>query len=137
MRSIARPAETEKPSGAVVRKKTSGATARKKAAGRRRRFAVVVVVPVMLMLGSVYLHTVSAGLTGKVAGLEERLARAGVEGERLGVRAAELSGADRIRSLAAEKLKMRDPYGADLEVYGKDREDGTSDGGQEKGGQPR
>jgi cell division protein FtsL len=126
-RPIARPVETKRPSGA----------ARKKAVGRGRRFAVIVVVPVLLMLGSVYLHTVSAGLTGEVAGLEERLARAEAEGERLEVRVAELSAAGRIRSLAVEKLGMRDPNGADLEVYGANGEDGTSNGGEEKGGKPR
>jgi cell division protein DivIC len=98
---------------------------------------VIVVLPVLLMLGSVYLHTVSAGLTGKVAGLEARLARAEAEGERLGVRVAELSGAGRIRTLAAEKLGMRDPRAADLEVYESDGEDGTRDGGEEKGGKSR
>jgi hypothetical protein len=77
---------------------------------------VTVLVPVLLMLGSVYLHTVSAGLAGGVA---------------------ELSGADRIRSLAAEKLGMQDPNGADLKVYDRDGEDGTRDGGEEKGGKPR
>jgi cell division protein FtsL len=127
-RSVARPVETKIPPGAVVLKKR---------ARRRWRFSVIVVVPVLLMLGSVYLHTVSAGLTGKVVGLEERLARAEVEGERLGVRVAELSGADRIRSLASEKLEMRDPNGADLKVYDKDREDGTRDAREEKGGKPR
>ena len=128
-RPVARPVETKRP--------PAGAAARKKAAGRRRRFAVIVVVPVLLMLGSVYLHTVAAGLTGKVAGLEERLARAEAEGERLEVRVAELSGAGRIRSLAAEKLDMRDPRGQDLEVYDNDGEDGTRNGGEEKGGEPR
>jgi len=98
---------------------------------------VIVVVPVLLMLGSVYLHTVSAGLTGKVAGIEARLARAETEGERLEVRVAELSGAGRIRSLAAEKLGMRDPRAADLEVYDRDGEDGTRDGGKERGGKSR
>jgi len=110
---------------------------RKKRARRRWRFSVIVVVPVLLMLGSVYLHTVSAGLTGRVADLEERLAQAEAEGEELGVRVAELSGAGRIRSLAAEKLKMHDPNGADLEVYNKDGEDGSRNGGEEEGGKPR
>jgi cell division protein FtsL len=120
--------QTKRPPGAVVRKK---------AAGRRRRFAVIVVVPVLLMLGSVYLHTVSAGLTNSVAGLEERRARAEAEGERLEVRVAELSRAGRIRSLAAEKLGMRDPKGADLEVYDRNGEGGTRNGGEEKGGEPQ
>ena len=127
-RSVARP---------VVARRPSGAAARKKAAGRRRRFAVTVLVPVLLMLGSVYLHTVSAGLAGGVADLEERLARAEAAGEKLGVRVAELSGAERIRSLAAEKLEMQDPNGADLKVYDQDGEDGTRNGGEEKGGKPR
>ncbi len=127
-RSVARP---------VVARRPPGAAARKKAAGRRRRFAVTVLVPVLLMLGSVYLHTVSAGLAGGVADLEERLARAEAAGEKLGVRVAELSGAERIRSLAAEKLEMQDPNGADLKVYDQDGEDGTRDGGEEKGGKPR
>jgi cell division protein FtsL len=127
-RPIVQPVETKRP---------SGTPAREKAVGRRWRFAVVVVVPVLLMLGSVYLHTVSAGLMGKAAGLEERLARAEAEGERLEVRVAELSGAGRIRSLAVERLGMQDPSGADLEVYGEDGEDGKRDGGKEKGGESR
>ena len=127
-RSVARP---------VVARRPSGAATRKKAAGRRRRFAVTVLVPVLLMLGSVYLHTVSAGLAGGVADLEERLARAEAAGEKLGVRVAELSGAERIRSLAAEKLEMQDPNGTDLKVYDQDGEDGTRNGGEEKGGKPR
>jgi cell division protein DivIC len=115
----------------------SGAVARKRATGRRRKFAVIVVVPVLLMLGGVYLHTVAAGLTGKVAGLEQRLGRVEAKGERLEVRVAGLSRASRIRSLAAEKLGMQDPKGADLEVYNDNGEDGIRDGGEEKGGESR
>jgi cell division protein FtsL len=114
-----------------------GAAARRKAIGRRRRFAVIVVVPVLLMLGSVYLHTVSAGFTDKTAVLEARLARTEAEGERLEVRVTELSGAGRIRTLAAEKLGMRNPRAADLEVYDGDGEDGAQDGGEQRGGKPR
>jgi cell division protein DivIC len=127
-RPVARPMETKGPSGAV---------ARKRVAGRRRKFAVIVVVPVLLMLGGVYLHTVAAGLTGKVAGLEQRLGRVEAEGERLEVRVAGLSRASRIRSLAAKKLGMQDPKGADLEVYYDNGEDGIRDGGEEKGGESR
>jgi hypothetical protein len=47
-----------------------------------------------------------------------------------------LSGADRIRPRAIEKLGMKDP-GGDLEVYDVDREDGTRYGGQKEGGKPR
>jgi cell division protein DivIC len=94
---------------------------RKKAAGRYRRFVVVVVLPVLLMLGSVYLHTVSADLSGRIASLEERVAQAQVRGERLEVRVAELSGADRIRPLATKKLGMQDPGGEDLKAYRAER----------------
>jgi hypothetical protein len=121
----------------TVPKGPSGSAARKKAVGHRRGFAATVVVPVLLMLGSVYLHTVSAGLTGEVVGLEEQLARAEAEGERLEVRVAELSAAGRIRALAAEELGMQDPSGTDLEVYRENGEDGTRNGGEEEGGQPR
>ena len=71
---------------------------RRKAAGRRRRFAMLVVVPVLLMLGSVYLNTVAAGLDARAAELDVRLDRAREVGERLEVKVAELSGADRIRA---------------------------------------
>ena len=128
-RPVARPVEKGRP--------PAGAGARKKAAAWHRRFAVVVVVPVVLMLGSVYLHTVAAGLTGEVAGLEERLVRAEAQGERLEIRVAELSGAGRIRSIAAEQLDMREPRGVDLEVYDKVGEDETRNGGEEKGEEPR
>jgi hypothetical protein len=123
-RPVAPPVEREK-------------VARQKAARRRRRFAVVVVIPVLLMLGSVYLHTVSAGLTDRAASLDERLAQVQAEGERIEVRVAELSGAGRIRPLAIEKLGMKDPGGADLEVYDVDREDGARDGGEKEGGKSR
>src|SRR3712207_230931 len=120
-----RASSATRPVGRPVEKggRPAGAVTRKQVASRRWRFAVVVVVPVVLMLGSVYLHTVAAGLTGKVAGLEERLDRAEAEGERLEIRVAELSGAGRVRSLAAGKLDMRGPRGTDLEVYDEDGED--------------
>jgi cell division protein FtsL len=110
---------------------------RRKAAARRRRFALLVVVPVLLMLGSVYLHTVATGLDTRAAELGVKLDRAGVEGERLKVRVAELSGAGRIRDLAAEKLGMHEPGSNALKVYGSGAEDGTHNGAQKKGGQPR
>jgi cell division protein FtsL len=107
------------------------------AVGWRRRFAVLVVVPVLLMLGSVYLHTVAAGLEGRVAQLERDLDGARAEGQRLEVKVAELSGADRIRPLAAEKLGMRAPGSEDLQVYGRVGEDGTHSWEEKEGGQPR
>jgi len=128
-RLVAQPVQRQKAA-----RRAGGSAARRKAAGR---FAVVVVIPVLLMLGSVYLHTVSAGLTDKVASLDERLAQVQAEGERLEVRVAELSGAGRIRSLAIEKLGMKDPGGANLEVYDVNREDGARDGGEKEGGKSR
>ena len=111
---------------------------RGKEAGRRRRFAILVVVPVLLMLGSVYLHTVSAGLENRTAALQEELDATRAEGERLEVEVAELSAADRIRPLAREKLNMRDAGSQELQVHGStQREDGTHHGGEKKGGEPR
>ena len=110
---------------------------RRKAAGRRRWFAMLVVVPVLLMLGSVYLHTVAARLDSRAADLEVRLDRATEEGERLEVRVAELSGAGRIRTLAAEKLGMHEPKSTTLKVYGVRAEDGENNGAPQEGGRPR
>lgn len=110
---------------------------RRKAAARRRRFAMLVVVPVLLMLGSVYLHTVATGLDTRAAELDVKLDRARDEGERLEVRVAELSGAGRVKELAAEKLGMHEPGSKALRVYGNEAEDGTHNGVQEEGGQPR
>jgi cell division protein FtsL len=112
-------------------------TLKRKAAGRRRRFAMVVVVPVLLMLGSVYLHTLAAGLEARASDLDVRLDRAREEGERLEVRVAELSGAGRIRDLASEKLGMHEPESATLKVYGDKAEDGTDNGTPQRGGRPR
>ena len=109
----------------------------RKAAGRRRRFAMIVVVPVLLMLGSVYLHTVAAGLDTRATEAEVRLDRAREAGERLEVRVAELSGAGRIREHAAEKLGMHEPKSSALKVYGDKVEDGTNNAKPQKGGSPR
>jgi cell division protein FtsL len=98
---------------------------------------MLVVVPVLLMLGSVYLHTVATGLESRATELGVNLDRAGDRGERLKVRVAELSGAGRIRELAAEKLGMHEPGSNVLKVYGSEAEDGTQNGAQEEGGQPR
>jgi cell division protein FtsB len=115
-------------------KKRSGSE-RQRAQGRKRRFAVLVVVPVLLMLGSIYLHTVSAGLEARAAALEQELDTARAQGERLEVDVAKLSAADRVRPLARDKLGMRDAGSADLEVInGGEREDGTTHAGAEEGG---
>jgi len=99
-----------------------------------------VVVPVLLMLGSVYLHMVAAGLGGRADELHSQLGRAWDEGERLQVKVTELSGSARIRELAG-KLGMRQPDSDALKVYGNGSrgkaEDGTRDGTQQKGGEQR
>ncbi len=115
-------------------------TLRREAAGRRRRFAMLVVVPVLLMLGSVYLHTVAAGLDAKATELEAKLGRAQDEGERLEVKVTELSGSARIRKLA-EKIGMREPGSGDLRNYGSratpKAEDGTHDETRQEGRERR
>jgi len=101
---------------------------------------MLVVVPVLLMLGSVYLHTVSAGLDTRAAELGVELGRVQDKGERLQVKVTELSGSARIRELAG-KLGMRQPETDSLKVYGDESrgkvEDGTQDGTQQKGGEQR
>ncbi|HZY66209.1 MAG: cell division protein FtsL [Actinomycetota bacterium] len=89
---------------------------------------VLVLVPVLLMLGSVYLHTVAANLGEEALLLEEKYAGLLSEKERLQVEVSKLSAPDRIRSLARENLGMRSPGAEDMRVY--DREDGKQDEGQ-------
>ena len=100
---------------------------------RGRRFVMLVVVPVLLMLGSVYVHTVAARLSDEVVRLEEEKKEAESEAERLEVRITELSEPGRIRALARKDLDMRDPNGGDLETYdGSDGEDLVDGGGEKK-----
>ncbi|HZY57541.1 MAG TPA: cell division protein FtsL [Rubrobacteraceae bacterium] len=94
---------------------------------------VVLVVPVLLMLGSVYAHNVAADYGREVARLEEENARAENEGKRLEVRITELSEPGRIRALARENLQMRDP-GEDLRTQGSDGEDMANGGGEKDKG---
>lgn len=113
--------------GGGARRHAAGSKAR--AARGRRAFLVLVVVPVALMLGSVYAHTAAAGLRGEAAGLAEEKARAGAEAERLEVRATQLSEPGRVRDLARRELGMRDPAGGDLKNYsGSDGEDVAREG---------
>jgi cell division protein FtsL len=93
---------------------------------------VLVVVPVLLMLGSVYVHTVAARLGNEVVRLEEEKKEAESETERLEVRITELSEPGRIRALARGDLGMRDPNGEDLETYDGTDGEGVVDGGGEK-----
>ena len=94
-------------------------------------------VPMLLMLGSVYVHAVAANVGAETARLAEEKARAEAEAERLEVQVTELSGPGRIRSLASEDLGMRDPAGDDLRTYGSDGEDVTRDGAGEQRGNGR
>jgi cell division protein FtsL len=74
----------------------------------------------LLMLGSVYLHTLVAGLKGERARLEEEKATVESEGERLDVRVTELSDPGRVRTVAKKGLQMQDPGGNDIATYGND-----------------
>ena len=93
---------------------------------------MLVVVPVLLMLGSVYVHTVVTELGEEVARLEEEESRAEDEGERLEVKVTELSEPGRIRALAKRDLDMKDPDGKDLETNGRSDGEDLVDGGGEK-----
>ncbi|MBA2442987.1 MAG: hypothetical protein H0V53_11370 [Rubrobacter sp.] len=93
--------------------------------GRRSRvFCLLVVVPVLLMLGSVYTHAVADRLGWQAAELESQYVQAGVESENLEVSLTELSAPERVRASASGELGMQDPVG-ELKVYGSNREDGT------------
>jgi cell division protein FtsL len=95
---------------------------------------LLLVVPLLLMLGSVYVHTVASGMEGEAARFEEDKARAEAEGERLDVRVAELSEPGRIRKLARESLGMRDPSGEDFKTdESNNGEDVANGGGAKKG----
>lgn len=95
----------------------------KSEARRRRAFLALVVVPVLLMMGSVYTHAAAANLGAQVATLEERGAQAASARDALEIRLAELSAPDRVRTLAAKELGMREPGGEVLKVYGGNGED--------------
>ncbi len=129
--SVGRPVQ-KRPEGRGVSKEATGGVGRRGAWKERRAFVVLVVVPVLLMLGSVYVHNVAAGLKGETARLEEEKARVESEGERLDVRITELSEPQRIRVMARKQLQMRDPGGKELETYGRDGEDVANGGGEKK-----
>src|SRR3712207_6618325 len=131
------PTEPAWPAQKRAEDRSRDRTLRQKAAGRRRRVGLLVVVPVLLMLGSVYLNTVAAGLEARAAALAIRLDTATEVGERLEVRVAKLSGAERIRALAAEKLGMHEPKSTTLKVYGERAEDGKSYGTSQEGRKSR
>lgn len=113
--------------GPVRRKRPEG---RKDGAGSWRAFAVLVLVPAALMLGSVYAHTAAVATGAEAARLEEEKVLAEAERERLEVQVAELSESAIVREEARESLGMKDPGGKDLWTYGSEGED-VVDGGEE------
>ncbi len=94
-----------------------------------RKFVVLVVIPVLLMLGSVYTHTVSAGLNNQGAVLTDQRDELWAEKEALEVEVSELSAPGRVRSLAREDLDMRAPAAGDMTAYY--GEDGEQDARQQ------
>lgn len=121
----------ERASASALPKRTPERDGRNRARNART-FVVLVVTPMLLMLGSVYVHTSSAGLKGETARLEEEKSQAQSERERLEVRITELSAPGRTRELAREQLQMRDPDAKEIETYGRDGEDVVNAGEQEK-----
>ncbi len=119
--AVKRPAQAR---GVTTREVPAQVLRGKKQLGRA---FVVLAVPVLLMLGSVYVHSIAARLEGEVARLEEQKNMAEGEGERLEAKLTELSQPGRIRAQAKENLGMRDP-GKDL--YGSNGEDVADDGGE-------
>lgn len=108
------------------------AAPRRRKNAQHRRFVVLVVVPMLLMLGSVYLHTVSADLGDRVVALEDQRASLQADKEKLEVEVSELSAPGRIRTLARENLGMRAPGAEDLRVYvGEDGTKNAKEGLQE------
>jgi len=88
------------------------------------------VLPVLLMLGSVYAHVAAAKISAEADRLAEKKAVVEAEAERLQVRVEELSGPERIRREAREDLGMRDPNGKEITDYEKG---GGARGDLEKG----
>lgn len=133
--SLERPVRGRDVPGGVPKGAPGGARKwdQRRGAWKGRIFVVLVVVPVLLMLGSVYVYSVAARLDGEAARLEEEKIRAEDEGERLEVRLTELSEPGRIQALASRDLEMRNPEGEDLETYdGSDGEDVVDGGGEKK-----
>ena len=97
-------------------------------ARRWRPFVLLVVLPVLLMLGSVYMHAVADDVSGAVAGLEEEREMAEVRQENLDLRLTELTAPERIRSEARD-LGLEEPTGS-VQVYGSQGEDGTDAAGR-------
>lgn len=96
-------------------KKRREAQERRQAAKRRRSFVLLVLIPLSLLLGSVYLHNVASDTQARITTLQERIDDADARYEQLGVREAELSNPERIRTLAAEDHGMKDASASQIE----------------------
>lgn len=102
------------------------------AAKHRRRFITLVVIPILLMLGSVYLHTVASRLDQQSVQIQQQVDKAEAENRALGVKVAELSRPERIRSMARSTLGMQDPSAENLHTYrgsGAGKEASNKEGG--------
>lgn len=108
-----------KPYNRPARPKTNrrGNDRRGEDARRRGRFLLFVVIPAVLMLGSVYTHTAAGDLQERTSQLQETRRLAEAENQRLELRVEELTAPGRITSLAKERLNMRQPA-ENLKVYG-------------------
>lgn len=104
---------------------------RKRASASHRRFLVLVVVPMLLMLGSIYLHTVAANLGTEAEQLKGRISQAGDDKQRLDLQVAQLSSPGRVIGIAQKKLDMRAPNGKNLQIYSNNGEDAKRNGGEQ------
>ena len=126
----------ERPYARPEEKRTSQRSAghgprRKRANASHRRFLVLVVVPMLLMLGSIYLHTVAANLGTEAEQLKGRISQAGDDKQRLDLQVAQLSSPGRVIGIAQKKLGMRAPNGKNLQIYSNHGEDAKRNGGEQ------
>ncbi|MGI8649213.1 MAG: hypothetical protein ACR2KW_02375 [Rubrobacter sp.] len=106
---------------------------RRLAARRRRSFVFFVLIPTMLLLGSVYLHNVAADTEERITALQERIDQADSRYEQLGVREAELSNPERIRTLAEDDYGMKDADASQIEEIEDSRDRSTRRAGRKRG----
>ena len=92
---------------------------------------MLVVVPMLLMLGSIYLHTVAANMNGKAEQLAGSISQANDDKQRLDLQVARLSSPERVIKLARKKLNMISPNGKDIRIYGNNGEDAGRNGGEQ------
>lgn len=103
---------------------------RRQSARRRRSFIFFVLIPTVLLLGSVYLHNVASNTEERITALQERIDETEARSEQLGVRAAELSSPERIRTLAEDDYGLEDADASQIEVIGRQAGSGDAIGAQ-------